>query len=606
MPIPSIANNPGPPHCQISSGWTGAVCPIGNSTPAVNFTGVANATGTSAGGDYFYAGTGATNPGVLLTEKQITNPGTLDYSLVPVPAGAAGIVVDVTAPFTGTVTSGQSTIQNSTFTNFGTFVGTSGNDSFFESAGGLNYNINGGAGVNSLDLTGAPSNTVDAVGARPGCAAGSNDGTATGSGISVTFECMSNVGSSTSEYLIQPCPSVGAVSIREPSTAGAWAGSCSWGTTPAAASRSPCRPGPNPARSPVTTTASRSPACPRSTAPNTVTCSFRGPATPFSSGGGGDDWISYAGAPAAARINLSGTQYAPGSGPTSTSIAADTATGGRGGVMTLNGISNVMDSSFGDTVVGGPGSDRLTGGTGNDTFVATGGNYVIDGGAGANNTIDLSLLSGQTTLNLGLSGPQALGTGDGSIALVPGTIETAIASPAGSTLYGGNGNNVTLIGGPGPDQLAAGGLTNQTVQTLIGNGGADTLVAGIGTDTLIGGADPVTFIPGQGTDTLEGNASGNTLSYGSVPFSTPWKRPPLTLLGGARVNLSPQLASTPSGSLLPGRGTGAWGATRHPVGRRRLHRRRHHQRGGLSCRRTPSSPDRGRRSTAMVGTTSSW
>ena len=300
-------------------------------------------------------------------------------------------------------------------------------------------------------------------------------------------------------------------------------------------------------------------------------------------GGGGDDWISYAGAPAAARINLSGTQYPPGSATTSTSIAADTATGGWGGVMTLNGISNVMDSSFGDTVVGGPGSDRLTGGTGNDTFVATGGNYVIDGGAGANNTIDLSLLSGQTTLNLGLSGPQALGTGDGTIALVPGTIETAIASPAGSTLYGGNGNNVTLIGGPGPDQLAAGGLTNQTVQTLIGNGGADTLVAGIGTDTLIGGADPVTFIPGQGTDTLQGNVSGNILSYEGVPFSTPWKRPPLTLLGGARVNLSP--TASPQWRPVAGQRNWCLGCDRHPVERRRLHRRRHHQRGGLSCSR---------------------
>ena len=167
MPIPSLANNPGPPACRISSGWTGAVCPIGGSTPAVNFTGIPNATGTSAGGDYFYAGTGATGPPVSLTEEKSTNPGTLDYSLVPAAAGAAGIVVDVTAPFTGTVTSGQSTIQNATFTNFGTFVGTPDNDSFFESAGGLNYNINGGLGVNSLDLTGAPSNTVDAVGARP-------------------------------------------------------------------------------------------------------------------------------------------------------------------------------------------------------------------------------------------------------------------------------------------------------------------------------------------------------------------------------------------------------------------------------------------------------
>jgi Ca2+-binding RTX toxin-like protein len=95
----------------------------------------------------------------------------------------------------------------------------------------------------------------------------------------------------------------------------------------------------------------------------------------------------------------------------------------------------------------------------------------------------------------------------------------------------------------------------------MGGGGADTLVAGIGTDTLVGGAQPVTFIPGQGSDTLTSSTIGNTLSYGNVPFPTPWKRPPLTLLGGAKVNLSSQLAFTPNGTLLANTASGGWGAT---------------------------------------------
>jgi hypothetical protein len=282
-------------------------------------------------------------------------------------------------------------------------------------------------------------------------------------------------------------------------------------------------------------------------------------------GGGGSDWVNYSAATAPADVNLSSTQYTIPTGETNagTVIPPDTAMGGNGGTLTLNGISNVSDSSRNDVVVAGTGSGRLLGGSGNDTFVPTGGDDFINGGSGSS-TIDLSLLPGSTTLNLWSSSRQLLGPGDGTITLVPGTIETAIASPGGSILEAGNGNGVTLMGGPGNDILVA-GVGNQT---LNGQGGNDVLVAGIGNDKLIGGNDPVTFIPGQGgTDTLVGANTGNTLSYGNVPVSTPWKRPPLIGQVGALVNLSNQSYSVPPGkpfagtSLSQQTATGAWGAT---------------------------------------------
>ena len=103
-------------------------------------------------------------------------------------------------------------------------------------------------------------------------------------------------------------------------------------------------------------------------------------------------------------------------------MPADTAMGGYGGTITLNGISNVMGTAaHNDIIVGGPGSGTLDGGSGDDTFVPSGGNYLITGGTGTN-TLDLSLLPSYSTLNLGSPAPQLLGNGDGTVTVAPGTI----------------------------------------------------------------------------------------------------------------------------------------------------------------------------------------
>src|SRR5262249_25141888 len=150
--------------------------------------------------DYFFAGTGTES----MTENG--NPGTLDYSAVPVPLNSTnstqGIIVgvsDLTGTPGGTVTSPASIGVTDTFAGIGTFTGTRDNAMFVQ-AGPGSYTVNGGAGSNSLDLSGAPADaTVSLAAPGAGCTAGikNNNGTAIGASVNDTFTCMASVVSST-------------------------------------------------------------------------------------------------------------------------------------------------------------------------------------------------------------------------------------------------------------------------------------------------------------------------------------------------------------------------------------------------------------------------
>ncbi len=592
MPVTSGSPNPNPATCNSPLGSIGAVCSGPGVTPGVTFSGLSTVIGSEAGGDHFFAGSGTEN----LTE---TGPalGVLDYSVVPSIANPnnnqAGITVDATdsgGSFVGTVISPLDIGVTDGFSgNFGTFIGTVDNDSFIQNGPAPSgpspgaplqtqpgYIFEGGAGTNGLDLSLAPSSTISftpPTGTDACTGATNNDGTVSFSATSSdTFSCMASVSALSSEYQISPGQSAavnggGQGTLR---LVGDMTGNGVTVTLPAGANGAGA---------------------------GTVTgdgynFSFTGmgavDGTPYNdvfvpgtgnvtvNGEGGNDWLDYAKAPAAADVNLSSAPYTiPGTSPAVT-IPAGTAIGGNGGLtcgtlsstgcITLIGISNITDTAhYDDVIVGGSANERLVGGlNGDDTFVPTGGNYVINGGSGSDNTIDLSQLPGPTSLYLWSSARQALGPQAGTITLVPGTIQTAIASPGGSVLEAGNGNNVTLVGGSGNDTLVAGTGT----QTLKGGGGSDVLVAGNGNDTLIGGSQAVTFMPGQGgQDTLESTAAGNTLSYGNVPVATPWKRPALLPGSGALVNLSALDYSVPNGKPFAGTsvggesGAGAWGAS---------------------------------------------
>ena len=73
-----------------------------------------------------------------------------------------------------------------------------------------------------------------------------------------------------------------------------------------------------------------------------------GTANVIVNGDGGVDGVNFAGAPSAAVVNLSSSSYTVPSGALTdpgTTVPADTAMGGYGGTIALNGISNVMGTA---------------------------------------------------------------------------------------------------------------------------------------------------------------------------------------------------------------------------------------------------------------------
>ncbi|MGH9056622.1 MAG: beta strand repeat-containing protein, partial [Acidimicrobiales bacterium] len=537
-----LADITGPATVDMNAGTVSI--PSVTTFTGVSFTGIPDVTGTSSGGDTFLVSAGTES----FTEIGSTL-GTLDLSNLP-PAGTAGVTVtvqDVSGSFQGSVSSPVTIGATDTFVGIGTFVGTPGDDTFVQdgpspvTAPGVGYVFEGEGGSNVLDLSGAPTPINVTQAPASGCAPNTNDGTATVGGVTTVveqFSCMGTVTSTvTSGYVASPNQSatlngggVGTLELYE-LPAGVTVilpVGTSLGTVVYSGGQFSFT-----GMSTVEGTAGNDLFIPGS---GTVTLV----------GNGGSDGVSFAGAPAAVVVNLSGSAYAvPG---TTTSVPALTATGGYGGTITLEGMSNVIGTSkFNDVIVAGPGPASLFGGSGNDRFVVTGGNDYIYGGTGTNSILDFSLIAGQTYLDLGQPGPQW--TGAGELTVVPGTIETVVASQGGSQISAGAGN-ITLIGGPGNDWLAAGAGN----QTLIGNGGTDTLVGGIGNQTLEGGSGPITFVPGQGNETLTSPTTGNTLDYSVAP-------------NAVQVNLSGQLFSVPAGEPFAGTvvsgntAAGGWGAS---------------------------------------------
>ncbi len=526
--------------------------PPSASGAGITFSGVSNLIGTAGGGDHVYAGTGTET----LTETGTT--ATLDFSAVS--NGSAGVTInanDVGGLFTGSVSSSVTLNVTDTFTGFETFVGTSGADTFIQSGpsptGG--YFFFGEAGTNTLNLSQAPTGTTAALSApvpSDGCTGSpNNDGTASDAGvIEDTFTCVATV-ASTSTFTVQP----GQTAFINGGGAGTLElvnGAAGEGATINLATGTVTGDGFNFSFSGMTTIVA--------TAGNDTF--IAGPGSYTLIGGGGSDTLNFSSAPAAEDVNLSGSSYTT---PAGIAIPAFTATGGYGGTLSLEGISNVISTrTFSDVIVAAnSGVGSLEGGSGSDRFVLTGGFDYIAGGTGTY-TLDLSDLPGPATLDLAESGAQSLGAGNGDVWILSGDIGTVVAPNSGSTLIGGPGT-LTLTGGTGNDTLIAGDGN----QTLIGGGGTDVLEGGVGNDTLEGGADPVTFVPGAGNgtpgsgDTLTSQTTGNTLSYAGAP------NPVIVSLFNANYTVPTTLKSTPANTLFGGKtavantATGGWGATVH-------------------------------------------
>jgi Ca2+-binding RTX toxin-like protein len=210
-------------------------------------------------------------------------------------------------------------------------------------------------------------------------------------------------------------------------------------------------------------------------------------------GGGGNDTASYASASGGVQVAL----YNSGFGEAF----------GAAGYDQLHDIENLVGSTFNDTLTGNNSNNILTGGDGHDGLRGRGGNDtlyggngddflngglgddLIDGGGGYDRAAFYTDATAGVTVDLNLQGV-AQNTGQGMDTLVG--IENLSGTAFGDTLIGDEGDNV-LWGSPAT--LIDGSISAANNDTLLGNGGNDLLIVGIGNHSLTGGSgvDTVSF-----------------------------------------------------------------------------------------------------------------
>jgi Ca2+-binding RTX toxin-like protein len=273
-------------------------------------------------------------------------------------------------------------------------------------------------------------------------------------------------------------------------------------------------------------------------------------------GGIGRDAASYSDATAAVSVDLR--------------VSGAQATGG-GGTDTLTGIEDLVGSAFDDTLTGTTGDNALRGGAGNDMLIGLGGNDIFDGGDGIDTVSYEASGSLDTTIDLALTGPQAIGSSQ--VTLI--NVENAIASSYwGGTLKGnsaanhltGGINASTLMGRGGNDVLdgtlgradtasyaeAANGVTVDltlsgpqntgegsdtliAIENLTGSAFADTLKGSSGDNVLIGGAGDDMLFGRGGSNRLDGGDGFDTVSYEDAAAAV---RVDLSVTGGQYTGVS--------------------------------------------------------------------
>ncbi|MEO5374344.1 MAG: cadherin-like domain-containing protein, partial [Alphaproteobacteria bacterium] len=210
-------------------------------------------------------------------------------------------------------------------------------------------------------------------------------------------------------------------------------------------------------------------------------------------GGAGVDTADYAGSSSAVTVDL----------------LSGTGAGGDALGDTLSSIETVIGSAFADTLSGGVGAERLDGGAGDDRLQGRGGADTLVGGAGSDTASYADSVDG-VTVDLTV----AVQVGGDALGDVLSGIENLSGGANADSLSGDGGGNI-LSGGDGDDVLE-------------GRGGADALDGGAGRDTASyarssagvtvslatgtasgGDAAGDTF---QGIENLSGSAYADTLS----------------------------------------------------------------------------------------------
>ena len=178
-------------------------------------------------------------------------------------------------------------------------------------------------------------------------------------------------------------------------------------------------------------------------------------------------------------------------------------------------VENVTGSDQADTLVapttgtvanvftGGAGADTMSPGAANDIFAegaSANGGDIMNGGAGSD-TVDYSARTNPITVTLAAG---AANDGESGEADDIGGTSTPVTDV----------ENVT--GGSGNDSITGDTNAGAGAETLVGNGGDDTLTASPAADTLSGGAGDDTLDGSTGSDTENGGAGFDTFNQGAV------------------------------------------------------------------------------------------
>ncbi|OAN78234.1 hypothetical protein A8B82_10885 [Sulfitobacter sp. EhC04] len=232
-------------------------------------------------------------------------------------------------------------------------------------------------------------------------------------------------------------------------------------------------------------------------------------------GGEGIDTFNFSGFTADYRLNTEiGTFRNANGSATGTAANFEIVLAGTGSdLIGGNNTDQRLEGNAGnDTIFGGEGTDTILGGSGQDVLRGDDGADSMDGGAGNDHMIGGD---GADTL-LGQAGNDTLIGADGADFLNGGDDNDLIAGDAGNdTAVGGLGND-TILGGSGFDSLSGGAgddLIDGGAQAdnLFGENGNDTLLGGAGFDRLFGGNGNDLAYGGSAGDGVFGEAGNDTL-----------------------------------------------------------------------------------------------
>ena len=272
-------------------------------------------------------------------------------------------------------------------------------------------------------------------------------------------------------------------------------------------------------------------------------------------GGNQDDTADYSAYTQGLTVNLGAAApiVVGGSGSTDANsdvlVSIENVTGGSGNdTITGNTVDNILNGGDGDdTLFGQAGNDELNGGLGNDSLTGGAENDIVNGGDG-NDTIHYRIGDGVDTMDGGaeidtVNITDAAGNDgtlnvsyDGGLTAVEGgaifnieVVHADLGDGVNTLSYAGSGAGVTVdlaagtasgftqvsnvqnVIGTSMDDILSG---DSNANSLSGSTGNDILNGGAGNDELIGGAgnDTIRYTIGDGIDTvIDGGADTDTV-----------------------------------------------------------------------------------------------